>query len=1066
MPDQVAHYSIFISSPGDVQEERDIARKVIEDTLPKFRAFKGQVAFEAVAWDDPLSTIPMLANETPQESVNRMIKRPADCDIVVVILWSRMGTPLPESIQKPNGEAYQSGTEWEYLDARYSPKKPHILIYRRTEELRIGVTDPDFEKKRDQFLKVNTFFEPFRNEDGSLAGGVNTYTIPVSFEKMLYQHLEGLVWEDLKAKGRMPQSSFKKKGGDKEPYDAGLETYLSRLRHHCQLLPLAQIGGQAGLEKSITLNDVYIGLSTATPEKPMEKRGHNPGEDGEQKYLSAREAAERSRFMVLLGDPGSGKSTFVKQITAQLADQSGDQASRLVPVFVTLRDLAPRLGQLDRSALEKLSLEKRRKKLANEVLEHVIADLESIDASGASGAIRDAFRQGRVHAVFDGLDEVPYELQHFARDVVDAAVMHYEPEQVIVTCRIRSYTDDNRVEGFDVHTLAPFDDEQIAGFIEGWYEAQVQFDALDQARASALAANLKEAVQQEHLRILARNPMLLTTMILVHQQETELPRDRVVLYQKAVDILLRKWQQTKGALQDKELDALLGSPERIRPVIERLAFEAHQKGALDTAADLPRLEALEILESTEYLGCLDVANRFLNYVDERSGLLVGRGGTPGRPGAYSFPHRTFQEYLAGCYLIKRRSAVRDIRKLAGEGSAWTIAVQLGAEELLINRLNDIQLLDNASQLLPAEETITDEITAREALWSAHMAAVAGRDAVLRDEETGQGYLSRVGAALVKALGTHLPPVERAEAGRLLGQLGDPRKELLTLEAMPFCYVPAGPFMMGDDTVEVDVPYGYWISQYPVTNAQFDRFEKAGGYEEKQWWTEGGWAWLKKEDMQGRMRYREPYELPNHPVVLVSWYEAFAFTQWLSAEARNKTWIEETTEIKLPNEPEWEKGARGGLKVPEDNLISSLRDMSGGRKPAGGKPAMKENVEAGRAYPWGGAITMDQCNYGETGIGTTSTPGCFPEGVSPYGVQDLSGNVWEWTRSKWERTPYQAMDESHETREAAEGDDRRVLRGGSFGRPNYRVRCAARLWLHPYYQLVNLGFRLVALPRSD
>jgi hypothetical protein len=89
-----------------------------------------------IAWHDPAARIPMLANQTPQASVNNTRPRPSTCDIVIVILWARMDTPLPEKIRKPDGERYLSGTEWEYLDAvnsRWEPK-PAVLVYRRTEE--------------------------------------------------------------------------------------------------------------------------------------------------------------------------------------------------------------------------------------------------------------------------------------------------------------------------------------------------------------------------------------------------------------------------------------------------------------------------------------------------------------------------------------------------------------------------------------------------------------------------------------------------------------------------------------------------------------------------------------------------------------------------------------------------------------------------------------------------------------------------------------------------------------------------------------------------------------------
>ena len=81
---------IFLSSPGDVADERKIARELIEGELQKHPSYR-ELKLEVIAWDDPDSRIPMLANETPQESVNNARTRPSTCDIVIVILWATDG---------------------------------------------------------------------------------------------------------------------------------------------------------------------------------------------------------------------------------------------------------------------------------------------------------------------------------------------------------------------------------------------------------------------------------------------------------------------------------------------------------------------------------------------------------------------------------------------------------------------------------------------------------------------------------------------------------------------------------------------------------------------------------------------------------------------------------------------------------------------------------------------------------------------------------------------------------------------------------------------------------------
>jgi hypothetical protein len=201
-----AHIRVFLSSPGDVGDERNLALRVIEK-LPYDPLLRGKVTIEAVAWDKADASAPMLATMSPQEAINQGLAKPSDCDIVVVILWSRMGTPLPESYVKP--EAYQfststhwaesryySGTEWEYIDAMQAAEqagRPYVLVYRRTDPPVIAMTDPDFDSKREQWNLVEAFFATFTNPDGSIPQGYNTYESPSNFEKQFELHLRALI---------------------------------------------------------------------------------------------------------------------------------------------------------------------------------------------------------------------------------------------------------------------------------------------------------------------------------------------------------------------------------------------------------------------------------------------------------------------------------------------------------------------------------------------------------------------------------------------------------------------------------------------------------------------------------------------------------------------------------------------------------------------------------------------------------------------------------------------------------------------------------------------------------
>jgi formylglycine-generating enzyme required for sulfatase activity len=302
--------------------------------------------------------------------------------------------------------------------------------------------------------------------------------------------------------------------------------------------------------------------------------------------------------------------------------------------------------------------------------------------------------------------------------------------------------------------------------------------------------------------------------------------------------------------------------------------------------------------------------------------------------------------------------------------------------------------------------------------------------------------------LVEALrSADRPAEERTRAGNALALVGDPRPGVgLREDGLPdivWCEVPAGPFLMGSTDEDgracsdekpqheqiISEPFA--ISRYPITNAQYAAFVQAGGYAEVDYWTEAGWSWRERHSVTCPEDYGAPYNLPNHPAVGVSWHEAVAFCRWLTDKFRCAGELTESQEIILPTEPQWEKAARGAAE---------------------------------RVYPWGDEPDPNRANYGDTGIGTTSAVGCFPGGVSPYGIEDLSGNVWEWTRSVWgddlQTVSFGYPYDPRDGREDINVNANRVLRGGTFDNMRKSLRCACRLGNDPFHRTPFNGFRVV------
>lgn len=832
------------------------------------------------------------------------------------------------------------------------------------------------------------------------------------------------------------------------------EKYLNRLSRVCLSLPLVALGGGDGDESDITLDKIYIGLNATEPYKADDSDDESRLKEQKNlinrlihritpQLLPIQESVKKFKRLVILGDPGAGKSTFVKNLIAwqaglllgKLQDANGIEDD-LLPALIILRDLTPRLANVE---IDSLPANQRDAKLTQIVWEHMQADLGEECADFREG-LSEALHNGKCLLVLDGLDEVPHDLRVRVRQAVDALFKQYHLQRAIITCRVRSYVGETILPSFESRTLAPFDEEQIKNFVEHWYITQRTLGKFNEEQAKDRMDDLSNAALEDDMQELSSNPMLLTTMAIIHQREVGLPRERVRLYQQAVEVLLRRWQKHK--VGDAALADFLKNDLKLRAVMEALAYEAHRASTKESGTgSLLRKDALDLLEGDNLLGDMHLAVEFLDYVDQRAGLLVGYGGELNKPTAYSFPHRTFQEYLAGAYLARQRDRVRTFYEHAAEGDIWDLTAKLAFEELYYNRRSENELLDLAYQL--DKPGGTGEQSERARLWAGQIITIVGKEVAERDTHPngGNAYLSRLILGLVPVLASNsLPPLERAETGRILAQLGDPREEVMTIDKMTFCRIPAGEFIMGEgeDQNKVTLPE-YFISQYAITNAQFDHFVKAECYKQEKYWTEakqnrywseagfkGRWD---NEPRIAQVNSGFPFTHVNHPVVNVTWYEALAFTRWLNEQIQqvgqfhvfNEKSLElfrNKWQVTLPNEAEWEKAARG---------------------------------TDGRTYPWGEEANLNCANTDATGIQSTSAVGCFSQGVSLYGLQDVSGNVWEWMRND-----YMSGKDDFQSRED------KGIRGGSFGSQSDRAYCASRAGLNPF-DYASSGFRVVVSP---
>ncbi|MDH3717483.1 MAG: AAA family ATPase [Planctomycetota bacterium] len=178
---------VFVSSPGDVAEERVIAKRVLERLAADYLHV---VNIDSIFWEHE----PLLATETFQ----KQIVRPSETDIVVTILWSRLGTRLPTDIKRPDGSTYDSGTEFEFEDAvngREARGAPDLIVYRKTAEPVVSLKDSSEVRNRlDQKQALDSFIDRwFHGEDGTLVAAFHPFVESGDFELLLETHLRKLV---------------------------------------------------------------------------------------------------------------------------------------------------------------------------------------------------------------------------------------------------------------------------------------------------------------------------------------------------------------------------------------------------------------------------------------------------------------------------------------------------------------------------------------------------------------------------------------------------------------------------------------------------------------------------------------------------------------------------------------------------------------------------------------------------------------------------------------------------------------------------------------------------------
>ncbi|MBE7528289.1 MAG: SUMF1/EgtB/PvdO family nonheme iron enzyme [Chloroflexi bacterium] len=527
----------------------------------------------------------------------------------------------------------------------------------------------------------------------------------------------------------------------------------------------------------------------------------------------------------------------------------------------------------------------------------------------------------------------------------------------------------------------------------------------------------------------------MTLMAQVHGRDGTLPEDRADLYERAVNLLLAHWENRierdvngKRRIEPGLITQLDVRIETLKGALARVAFQAHEQQEKaadrdDRAADITRDMLWDELEKD--LGSYDRAKQVTDYVQFRAGLLQARDRF-----TYTFPHRTFQEYLAALHIWKEANPGEKLADYVRRDLAWWREVFLLAAGQQKNTPKNVAELMDWLVRGTAGGMIT--------LAQVEVAVLAGQALAetefmrhTRPQEPDHPFTKkaqRLKGWLLAALAAEgqVAVTDRAAAGRVLGRLywpdgrplddrsgvGVVERDGLKLPDIAWGEeVPAGTYPFVEPPAVIKHPYR--LAKYPVTYAQFQCFVEAKDFADGRWWAnmpEIAEDWQGNKDLLREIaEQRFPYA--NHPRETVSWYQAVAFCRWLSHK------LGET--VQLPHEYEWEVAAR---------------------------------YPHGRAYPWGDDFDAEKANTIESRLNSTTVVGLYPSGRNAaLNLYDLSGNVWEWCGNKDDDPQDEAVDGS---------GNRRVLRGGSWLYYQDLARAAYRDFSPPVNRNDFVGFRVV------
>lgn len=423
-----------------------------------------------------------------------------------------------------------------------------------------------------------------------------------------------------------------------------------------------------GMREPVNLDDVYTAVvlldsagqrsfsSIEDLEKAYRENPRRTISNKEDHKRTGVKVANDTPFLMVLGAPGAGKSTFLRKIGLEaLKAKKGKYKHRCLPVLLELKRFTE--DQID---IQKL----------------IAKEFENCGFPNPKGFTERALKQGKLLILLDGLDEVPTKKRDRVIDTIQDFVDKHDSNRFITSCRIAAYR--NNFRRFTDVIMAEFGDGQIEKYIQNWFRSEEDLKSGTAKQYWELLKKPENAAAKE----LAHTPLLLTFLCLVYDRSQSISKNRSTLYRKALRILIEEWAAEKRILREEIYEGLDAQLEEI--LLAEIAHERFVEDRLFMHQD-ELVNKIQSFLSTNLNAPKNLSGeRVLNAIAIQQGILVERAEN-----IYSFSHLTLQEYLTAKYILAHNmtdTLVEEYLKNKSWREVFLLVVgsmEVGADRLLL-----------------------------------------------------------------------------------------------------------------------------------------------------------------------------------------------------------------------------------------------------------------------------------------------------------------------------------------------------------------------------------------------